>query len=80
MSDSTISGMLPGIPLNSNRSLGARGLPSTILCVRNIVAKRFIKTLKKQNSFEALGDNGNYDVFPIACIPTESEEDADWDK
>lgn len=43
------------------------------------MAKRFIKTLKKQNSFEALGDNGNYDVFPIACIPTESEEDADWD-
>lgn len=35
---------------------------------------------KQQEVIEALGDNGNYDVFPIACIPTESEEDADWDK
>ena len=33
---------------------------------------------KQQEIIEALGDNGNYDVFPIACIPTESEEDADW--
>lgn len=29
---------------------------------------------KQQEIIEALGDNGNYDVFPIACIPTESEE------
>ena len=35
---------------------------------------------KQQEIIEALGDNGNYAVFPIAFIPTESEEDADWDK
>lgn len=35
---------------------------------------------KQQEIIEALGDNGNYDVFPIACIPTESDEDENWDK
>lgn len=34
----------------------------------------------QQEIIEKLGDNGNYDVFPIACIPTESAEDEDWDK
>lgn len=30
---------------------------------------------KQQEILEALGDNGNYDVFPIATIPTYEEAD-----
>lgn len=33
-------------------------------------------TESKQNEIlEALGDNGNYDVFPIATIETEQDEE-----
>lgn len=35
---------------------------------------------KQKEIIEELGENGNYDVFPIACIPTESDEDENWDK
>ena len=37
-------------------------------------------TESKQNEIlEALGDNGNYDVFPIATIETEQDEEQSED-